>query len=152
MITGFYMRREKYNLYLYYVSSKNWELGTCWGHRQLYVEGGGLESCEILDNYFHFVVKNNRIFICHIFFLTIMKQQIFLWICCCIFTKPLWQFQVRAGNYWAEILIDVVFYGYNSAGINGLKLCFTELLVAFTDQQCRLQIRWWQLLVRDAVY
>ena len=31
-ITGFYIRREKYNLYLYYVSSKNWELETlCWG-------------------------------------------------------------------------------------------------------------------------
>ena len=50
MITGFYMRREKYNLYLYYVSSKNWEPETCWGQRQLYVEGGRLESCEIYDN------------------------------------------------------------------------------------------------------
>ena len=34
------MSREKYNLYLYYVSSKNWEPGTCWGQRQLYVVEG----------------------------------------------------------------------------------------------------------------
>ena len=27
LITSFYMSREKYNLYLYYVSSKNWERG-----------------------------------------------------------------------------------------------------------------------------
>ena len=44
-----FMSREKYNLYLYYVSSKNWEPGTCWCQRQLYVEGGRLESCEIYD-------------------------------------------------------------------------------------------------------
>ena len=41
----FLYQKGKYELYLYYVSSKNWELETCWGQRQLYVEGGRLESC-----------------------------------------------------------------------------------------------------------
>ena len=45
----FLYQKGKYELYLYYISSKNWELETCWGQRQLYVEGGRPESCGILD-------------------------------------------------------------------------------------------------------
>ena len=49
-------------------------------------------------------------------------------------------------------LINAVFCGHNIAGINGSKMSFTESLVAVTDQRCRLQICWLQLLVRDVVY
>jgi len=39
-------------------------------------------------------------------------------------------------------LINAVFCGHNIADIHSSKLSFTESLVAFTDQRCRLQIRW----------
>ena len=36
--------------------------------------------------------------------------------------------------------------------VNRSKVSFTESLVVFTDQWCRLQIRWLQLLVLDVIY
>ena len=54
---------------------------------------------------------------------------------------PLWQFLVRGTLLSSDVfLINAVFCGHNIAGINGSKLSFTESLVAFTDQRCRLQI------------
>ena len=38
-------------------------------------------------------------------------------------------------------LINAIFCVHNIASINGPKLSFTESLVEFTDQRCRLQIR-----------
>ena len=67
------------------------------------------------------------------------------------FMNPLLQLYQSAmtvsGTRWHLLssdvfLINAVFCGYNIAGMNGSKLSFTESLVEFTDQRCRLQIRW----------
>ena len=101
---------------------------------------------------------------CQIFFLTIMKQQISLWIRCCNFTYPLWQFLIRRGSYF---LINAVFIALY-CGQKWIKIVFYWIaaLVAFTDQRyksagdnywsrmsstnlrCSLQIWWCQLMIR----
>jgi hypothetical protein len=68
--------------------------------------------------------------------------------------------QIRYDSFWYAVyllssdvfLMNAVFCGHNIVGINGSKVSFTESLVAFTDQRCRLQIRWLHLLVGDVVY
>ena len=74
------------------------------------------------------------------FFLTIMKQRISLWIRCCIFSNPLWQFLVR-GTFTEQrcLLINAVFCGHN-------------ILRAQTDQYCLLLNRCWRLLISGVVY
>ena len=90
---------------------------------------------------------------CRMFFLTIIKQRILLWILWLFFTDP-WQFLIRGGIYWGAMsLINAVFYWHNITGINGPKAGGVYWsAVATTDPRCRLLIWWWQLLFRHVVY
>ena len=87
----------------------------------------------------------------HFFFLLLWNSEF-------LYESAVVSLSIRYDSFWYAVhllssdvfLINAVFCGHNIAGINGSKVSFTESLVLFTDQQCHLQIRLLQLLVRDA--
>ena len=95
----------------------------------------------------------------YIFFLTIMKQWISLWIRCCNFTKPMtvsgtrWHLlssdvflinELFIAQYCGHKRIKTAFY-WIAGGVYWSAVSFTNPLVTITGPRCRL-------LIRDVIY